>query len=316
MRKFLFLIFAVAVAIAQSCSSTRDAADNKIPADQKLDDALLWKIEGKGLQTSYLFGTIHIIDEEEYFLPPGTESALDAAEVVVFEIDMDDMTDLGAQMGLLTKAFMPGGMKLRDLLEPDDYEMVKAFFTDMGLPMFMVERIKPMFLSVFASMDMSAGDLSMGSMKSYEMEFYEQAQGAGKDVRGLETMEYQMAVFDSIPYSDQADMLVQAIKYQDAGNEEMEKLIQAYKDQQIDLLAELAMASEGGLTDYEDILLKNRNENWIPVMQEMMKENIVFFAVGAGHLGGKYGVVRLLRAEGLELTPVLGAEEAQRGNKL
>jgi len=39
-------------------------------------------------------------------------------------------------------------------------------------------------------------------------------------------------------------------------------------------------------------------------MGKKMKDGPVFFAVGAGHLGGANGVIRLLRKEGYELTPV------------
>jgi len=39
-------------------------------------------------------------------------------------------------------------------------------------------------------------------------------------------------------------------------------------------------------------------------MQKMMGNQITFFAVGAGHLGGNNGVVNLLKAEGYTLTPL------------
>ena len=57
-------------------------------------------------------------------------------------------------------------------------------------------------------------------------------------------------------------------------------------------------------SNYEDVLLRNRNLNWIPVMSKLMATGPVFFAVGAGHLGGETGVIRLLRKQGYTLTPV------------
>ena len=45
---------------------------------------------------------------------------------------------------------------------------------------------------------------------------------------------------------------------------------------------DVIMMQEAGIGDYEDVLLINRNRNWIPVMQGMMKEKPTFFAVGAG----------------------------------
>jgi uncharacterized protein YbaP (TraB family) len=56
---------------------------------------------------------------------------------------------------------------------------------------------------------------------------------------------------------------------------------------------------------FEDIMLTNRNKNWIPVMETAMKESTTLFAVGAGHLYGKEGVINLLRQAGYTVTPVV-----------
>ena len=64
---------------------------------------------------------------------------------------------------------------------------------------FLFERIKPMFLSAFASADMNPSSIKEGSIKSYEMEFYEISQNRGMTTDGLETIDFQVSVFDSIP---------------------------------------------------------------------------------------------------------------------
>ena len=58
------------------------------------------------------------------------------------------------------------------------------------------------------------------------------------------------------------------------------------------------------MAPYEELLLVRRNENWIPVMERIMREGSAFFAVGAGHLGGPKGVVNLLRQAGYTVEPV------------
>ena len=68
-------------------------------------------------------------------------------------------------------------------------------------------------------------------------------------------------------------------------------------------MQEIFTSEEGGLQGYEDILVAGRNQNWIPIMREMMNQESVFFAVGAGHLGGIKGVIHLLRLEGYSLRP-------------
>lgn len=91
-------------------------------------------------------------------------------------------------------------------------------------------------------------------------------------------------------------MLVDAINSEDtSGNDEFARMVEMYKNQDIQGMQSMMSDSEDGLGKYEDLLLVGRNRNWIPVMEGMMRENITFFAVGAGHLGGKQGVVNLLR---------------------
>jgi uncharacterized protein YbaP (TraB family) len=198
---------------------------------------------------------------------------------------------------------MEDGKTLRDLLNDEDYKVVSEHFDKIGMPLFMLERIKPMFLTVLASGDMSPGSLNSGEMLSYEMEIMKLAEDSKKKMGGLETMEFQMSVFDSIPYEAQAKMLVESIKSTNAGDEEFEKMMQLYLNQDINGMVEM-MGDEEGIGQYEDLLLVTRNKNWIPVMGEMMKQQPTFFAVGAGHLGGKMGVVALLRQEGYTLEPV------------
>lgn len=268
------------------------------------ENALLWRISGKELSTpSYLYGTIHLIGKEDFFLTDSTKAAIERADLVTFEINMEDMTDMSAQMGMLMKAFMDDGKTLRDLLSEEDYEVVKKHFDEMGLPLFMLERIKPMFLTVMAGGDMSPDAMQSGDMLSYEIEIMEMAKKDEKKMGGLETMEFQMSVFDSIPYEAQAEMLVESIKSADAGDEEFAEMIKMYKAQDIVGMVSL-MGEDEGIGEYEDILLNTRNKNWIPIMGEMMMAQPTFFAVGAGHLGGDNGVVALLRKEGYTLEPV------------
>ncbi len=299
-----------------SCKSTKQLSDTNVQTqtataasdNYDLENALLWKIEGNGLATpSYLFGTIHMIDSESFFWPEGTLSALESSDRVSFEIDLDDMFDMGAQMGLLTKAFMADGKTLKDLYTEEEYAFVKSHFDGMGIPMFFMEKLKPMFLTVFASGDVEFGK-GFGddsSIKSYEMELYSLAQESGKDVSGLETIEYQMSVFDSIPYEAQADMLLETIKGSDTEDDTFKEMIDLYTNQDItSMVSFMSEMEEGGIEGFEDILLYTRNKNWIPIMAEKMAAHQMFFAVGAGHLGGKNGVIDLLKKEGYKLSPV------------
>lgn len=300
--QYLLPFLSLIGAIFGSCQSNKTA----VPAEEtitkaspaELEKSLLWEITGNGLtKASYLYGTIHIIDAEDYFLPEGTLSAMDQSEHVFFEIDMSEMNDVSKMMPLLQKAFMSDGMTLKDLLTEEDYTLVNNHFKEMGLPLFFLEKIKPMFLTVFASGDMSPGDLQNGELKSYEMEFAEMAENSGKTIGGLETIDYQISIFDSIPYTEQAKMLIESIKSTDTGDDQMKELVDLYKAQDVAGLYK-AMQGDENITEYEDVLLFQRNANWIPIMAAAMTDKVSFFAVGAGHLGGEKGVINLLREEG------------------
>ncbi len=199
---------------------------------------------------------------------------------------------------------MSDGKTLKDLITNEDYKLVDAHFSKLGLPLMMLERMKPMFLTVFASGDMDPTGLQNGNMKSYEMEFMEIAKSSNKSMAGLETIEFQMSVFDSIPYSAQAEMLVETIKNGDQGGNEMKEMVEMYKAQNINAMISMITDEGEQLSEYEDILLSKRNKAWISGMNTMMVEMPTFFAVGAGHLAGPKGVINLLVKEGFTLTPI------------
>ena len=82
------------------------------------------------------------------------------------------------------------------------------------------------------------------------------------------------------------------------------EMVRLYKAQKLQDLAVYISEESEDFGEFEEILLFKRNESWIPIMQEMMSDMPTFFAVGAGHLGGKRGVIDLLEKEGYTLTPL------------
>lgn len=311
MKKILLMLIAViSITVACKTSKSTTAVENEntevsgVPYE-KLDKALLWEISGNGLETSsYLYGTIHIIPTDDYFLPKGTLEAIGSSEKMVFEIDMKDMNNMMKQLGMLNSAFMKDGLTLKDLYTDEEYKIVKTYFDEMGLPIFFLERLKPMFLTVFASGDIDPQDLQNGEAKSYEMEFFDMAKDSKMKTGGLETIEYQMSVFDSIPYEDQAEILLETIQMGDTGGASFQQMVDVYKMQDIEGMQTMFEEEEGGIEGHEDVLLINRNKNWIPIMGDYMKEGPTFFAVGAGHLAGSFGVIHLLKEAGYTLTPL------------
>lgn len=275
------------------------------------DTTLLWRVEGPGLSVpSYVFGTIHMIPAEDYFLPTTVTDALAAAEQVAFEIDPRDMEDPSVLFKLMSQITMRNDTSLQDLLTEDEYGSVSDYFNEQGMPMMLFERMKPLFLSVMVGQDMGAvtkgGSPFGGNIKSYEMELTRIAERGDKAISGLETMEFQIGLFDSIPYRAQAQMLLDAINgvEETDGTSELDKMVDMYKRRAIAEMAALVSEEGSPIARFEELLLTRRNENWIAPMEALMRERPTFVAVGAAHLGGENGVIALLREAGYRVEGV------------
>lgn len=282
--KNLFKTFALLLTI-----STAFSQQNK---------GLLYEISGNGLtKSSYIFGTFHIMCAEDYIMSEVVKQKFTTTEQVVLELDMDDpqmMVQMQQQM------FMKDGRSLKDLLSKGDYDEVGNYFIDsLKMPFQMLDKVKP-----FALTSMLYPKILGCPVQSFEMDFVKLGKDENKEILGLETVADQMRVFDEIPYQKQADDLVKAIQDIDNSKAEFDKLVATYKTEDIDAIAKMIAEDDSGYDQYTDILLNNRNENWIAKMADFTKEKPTFFAVGAGHLGGEKGVINLLRKAGYTVTAV------------
>lgn len=270
-----------------------------------LSEGLLWKIEHpESNQASYLFGTIHMIPSEHFFLPEGFSNAFSKSSKVFMEINMDDMSSLENLMGMMDKMMMRDDTTLSDLLHENDYETIKNYFNKSGLPLALFERFKPMFLSALVSVDGNPMDLQGGSIKSYELELSKMAKEENKELGGLETLDFQLSIFDSIPYSVQAKLLLESVQSSENKSEPLEEIYSHYIKEDLAKMVEQVETSDPTLAPYLEMLVYKRNENWIPSIIEAMKYGSCFFAVGAGHLGGEKGLLNLMIKNGFKINRV------------
>ncbi len=307
MYRFFTLLFVISISAVYPLWGQQENLTSYAPTDA--DKSLLWEISSTNLTApSFLYGTIHMINKADFFLTESTKTALSNTEKITFEINMEDMNNFAALMPVMMKMFMSDGKTLKDLYTEEEYELVKRHFEKLGLPLAFLGRIKPMFLSMMASEDAMSmqNSTQSGEIVSYEMELMKLAQEQEKAVDGLETAEFQMSLFDSIPYDVQAQMLMATIESGDTVSEssQLEEMVEMYKNQDIQGMQRMVKGDEGGISEYEELLLLRRNRNWIPVMEKMMATSPTFFAVGAGHLGGEEGVIALLRKAGYTVRPI------------
>ncbi|MCX6317132.1 MAG: TraB/GumN family protein [Bacteroidetes bacterium] len=267
-------------------------------------NTLLWKVTGNGLEKpSYLFGTIHMLCKEDAFLGAKLVEAIEKSDKVYLELDMDNLFEM---LGAMSKMKMRGDTTLADLVSKEEYQQIKAYFAEKNsmLPFSMVETYKPMIAS---SLLMEANFSACEEQVAMEQLIMDEAKKKGKTVLGLETMAYQMSIFDSIPYKIQAQDLLKSINAGNKdtdGDKEFKEMMDAYREQNLDKLGALITSEEEGMMQYQDILLNNRNLNWVEKLKTIMPQQAVVVAVGAGHLPGEKGVINLLRKAGYTVTPV------------
>lgn len=283
MKKIFIAAFALLASLAQA---------------QKLENALLWKVSGKGLsKPSYLYGTMHITCDAT--LDKNVLTALDNTTRLFLELAMDDPT---MQAEMMSGVMMKDGAKMSTLASAEDFKLVDEFLTtNMGVSAKMVDNLMPSIVEMMVMPKMM--DCPMQSVEEALMKVTKEQ---NEKVFGLEKVAEQMEVFSKIPYKEQMAQLVKTAKEGlDKGKVKYARLNDMYKSK--DLNAMLAYMNEDDNKMYGDnskALLDDRNKNWIPKIEEAAKQTPTFFGVGAAHLPGENGVINLLRKKGYKVEAV------------
>ncbi|TAD91289.1 MAG: TraB/GumN family protein, partial [Bacteroidetes bacterium] len=166
------------------------------PTFEKADpnSTLLWQVTGGQLkQPAYIFGTMHMVCPDDAKLSKNMQAVVAHVNAVYFEVDMDDMV---AMFGGMKTMAMGNNTKLVDLLSLDEYEKVSQYFgAHSKLPFSTVENYKPMLLSSMLAEHL----MPCKSVNGMEISILNEANKYKKDILGLETLEFQSGLFDSIP---------------------------------------------------------------------------------------------------------------------
>ncbi len=307
LRKKIFYKYAFLPLLWVPCLSAtaqQAAAPARSSKAANTENALLWEISGKNLrQTSYLFGTFHLITSDYLKSLPLVDEKLLAAQAVVGEMVMDSTVIMK-----LMPASMMTGTTLNQLLKPEDYQLVADYLKEVsGLELFMLGSLKPMALQAalmqfeWNKLNPKPGDAG----QPMDIYFQQTAKEQGKEVLGLEKVEDQVkALFDQFPLKRQAEMLVESVKDKKKNRDDMQKLAECYRAQNLACLRQMMYGVDTFTPAEMKILLDDRNEEWGRKMPNLMEQQSTFFAVGAGHLVGEHGLVSLLRRQGYTVRPV------------
>lgn len=293
--KSLFVIIAVLIGFSQQQSFAQGRNDDF--------NSLLWEISSDSSKTSYLFGTMHLMREDDFFFPDTLKTLVRSSDLLVMELNGEIFEPSIIDLMILEEG------EFFDFFSEEQLDSIYVFAEEnLSMPKDLFRtsfaKMKPFIVSqVFAMFQMNENDTVTADTRSHEMEFNEISLDNNIEVVGLETAKEQITLFDDLPKAVQTEMLMEQVRGTRTitGFNEISEL---YLKQNIDSLYHFIHDGDSYLADFENTFLTARNKNWIPKIEAQMKEKRVFIAVGAGHLGGPEGLVRLLMKEGYRVKPV------------
>lgn len=271
------------------------------------DNLFLWKIEGEHA-TVHLTGSIHVGRSEFYPLPEAIGSAFVGADVLAVEVDISDpeVMQKAAQI-TMTKGMLPGEATLESSLDPELYARLVAYAAERDINLAMYGKFRPSIVAMALIMEEYERQGFQASL-GIDTYFLDAAGKLGKEIRQLESIEVQMALF--LDMSDRLDDLLLA-EVMDQSEELMElteKMVVAWQAGDaaaLDALLQDQMGDDPEMEEFYRKLLDNRNVAIVDIIDFWLqgKEDI-FVVVGAGHFGGEMGMLNLLAKRGWTVTQI------------
>ena len=278
------------------------------PLDIPFNQGRIWQIEGDGIETSYVFGTFHIADSKVLDIPDAVEQAFVASPIAAFEYDYDPEKEEENTIDK-ERSKLPEGTTLRGLVGSRVYGELTNIIKGLGYwrPN---NELKPWIMwdifggarSTFYRND----DDSDPDEEVLDGWLQERARSEGKTVVGLETVEEGFLKYDTIPMSQQVEMLTSVVDHYHQRRQGA-PIVQSYVDGDLGML--MALSEEewskyppevGEMLDFR--ILINRNRIMVERALPHMEKESTFIAVGAGHLPGEEGVLRLFEKRGYTVT--------------
>ena len=268
----------------------------EVPPPGAVPGPALWKVSDADT-TIYLFGTVHALPKDKDWMDARIAHAFESADDLVTEIDVADLGD--SAKALAGKGMLPPGENLRQMMAPASRQKYEAALVSLGLPVAALDKYQPWFAGMTLSLlpllhtgyDTKSGVEEALTARATKPQRHE----------GLETVEDQVALFDTLPREEQLAFLDQTVDAMPKASVSLDEMVAQWQQGHADKLAEML---NGELTDQvlRDRLLTQRNARWAQwIKQRLAQPGTVFVAVGAGHLAGRGSVQDQLKRLGLKV---------------
>ncbi|MCU0835500.1 MAG: TraB/GumN family protein [Chromatiaceae bacterium] len=257
---------------------------------------LLFEVQAEGGGSCWLFGTIHSEDPRVLDLPAPVRHAFDSADTLILEVVPDAQAILESMVTMV----YTDGRGLESALGPELYREAVAAVADLGMSEAAIRDFKPWALITVLSVPPGA------TGEFLDLRLHRLAVSASKPVRGLETINEQLAVFEDLSEADQVSLLRETLAVRDQLPAIFERLLTAYLARDLGGLKDLSDEYlEGGDPDlarrFHAAAVDVRNARMAERVAPMIAGGDCFVAVGALHLPGEGGILARLAGQGFAI---------------
>ena len=285
----------LASVVSLGLAATMVAAQQS-PSPQDIPRSCLWQVSSeKG--TLYLLGTVHLLKPGTHAVSPAAEAAFRQAQTILLELDLDEAESPASQQLFARKALLQGET-LKDRVSSETLALAVEKTEALGIPFDRLRDLKPWSLSLSLTL-FKLQALGFDPRHGVDRYYFDQGKQAGKEMGALETMEYQLDLFDGMSDGLQEEFLLQTLAELDRLGEETERLVQAWSGGEVEVLEELMRKSFEDYPDLYQRLVVDRNKNWVLRIEPLLDgPGTTLVVVGALHLVGADSVVELLKKQG------------------
>lgn len=264
--------------------------------------SFVWKVVSPAGKTIYLAGSVHLLTADFYPLPAAYDDAFAASDHLVEELDMGEMLSANSQMRVLQKGMLPAGQSLDRMLSPDTLQLVHATLAELGMPAAPLMQFKPWMLAITMqslAWQKAGFDANLGLDKH----FYDRAKAVGKSVQGLETLDFQLSRFDTLPKEAQERMLAETAREIASTTVNFTRMTRAWQSGDASAVERQLLDDLKSEPEMYASLLLERNKTWLPMIEALFsRPRPALVVVGAAHLVGGDGLLAALKARGYTLT--------------
>jgi len=260
----------------------------------------LWEVRGRS-NTVYLFGSIHFAKEDFYPLPKPIEQAYERSPIAVFEADLGEMKSIDTQTKLVKAGMCPAGETLSQHVGKDTYAALQSWLKNVVGEPSALDPMKPWLASV-SVVALELQKLGFNPNQGIDEHFFSQAKTDKKEIRELETVEFQIDLFANLSREDNELFLKTMLEDSDRFPKIFADVIDAWKTGNAAKIEPLLLESTQKYPAIHRKFLTDRNRAWLPKLEELLQgQKNVFVVVGMAHLVGKDGVVDLLKKKGFRV---------------